>query len=54
MYKVEEKLLTDITKLFDKMAIFQDSGWCSVMEKELNKAKKLSKYIKNNYTEIKV
>lgn len=50
MVKVPISLMEDVTKILDKLTDTEtkDIPWCNI-----NKAKKLSSLIKDNYTKIK-
>jgi hypothetical protein len=54
MPKVDYKDLEEITKFLDKLVkVFEFSGLSIKSTVIINKAKELSKMIKDNYTEIK-
>jgi hypothetical protein len=57
MYKVEKWVLEDITKVLDHITAPTGkdfSKWLASRRKNANKAKKLSKLIKDNYTEVQI
>lgn len=57
MYKVEMWVLKDITKVLDNITApvgVDFSKWLTSRKRNANKAKKLSKLIKSNYTEVKI